>query len=386
MEPRLPTLAFLFAAAASLAACGDDPVLSSGADLALPDGTWTSIASMPTGRSGHTATRVGERIIVAGGLEADGDDVAVTTHVHAYDPVADSWELIGELQQARDAHQAVLLDDDRILFYGSFLGGVPAEVYDVTTGTSTLTTGDPPLFHPKLAPLVGGSTLLVGGSLDADQDNETAQVWFLDRVELAWRELDPLERPLDHATLARLVDGRVALAGEQSFLGNDPELRVLLFDPQSELWSDARPANTINSLHQGRAIALTDLRLMLLGFEDTVGGSEPRIEILGSTGGDDTELWADVTPEGVASMFGEPDSNPGDYIPLTGSLVARVVGGPAIDGAPLVEITRFAPIIGEVITSEGGPRALAGRAVVGHPDGSTLVLGGNAGYVDSRSE
>jgi hypothetical protein len=375
---RLRPLGLLsLAVAAPLAGCGgDDALLSSDVDrLSGAEVTWAAAASMPSGRAHHTATRIAGRIIVAGGLEAVDDVVAPTTRIDAYDLDADRWESIGEMQQARDAHQALALDAERVLLYGSFLGDVAHEVFDFDTGVSTPTTDDPALFRPALAALLDGGALLAGGSLDPFEDDQTAQVWRLDPVTLAWRQLPPLEQPLAHITLATLVDGRIALAGEASFLGNDPELRVLLFDPQDESWTDARPTLGIEVRSPARGVALSDLRLMILGTVDT---GAPQIEILGSSGGEGSELWVDVTPAAAADLFGA-ELEDAEYIALVGSVVARVDGDAG-------SLTRFSPTTGEVVTSGGGPRALPGRAIVAHADGGALVLGGNVAYVDTRGE
>ncbi|HZO12661.1 MAG TPA: kelch repeat-containing protein, partial [Polyangiaceae bacterium] len=75
-------------------------------------------ANAPTARVNHTAVWTGNRMIVWGGSNSDGDQLADGGR---YDPVADSWEPMAAAPTAREIHSAVWNDViDAMWIYGGF--------------------------------------------------------------------------------------------------------------------------------------------------------------------------------------------------------------------------------------------------------------------------
>ena len=76
-------------------------VYSSGSQL-----EWREVegGQLPEPRSGLKGTLVGEILFVTGGYGVDGNDL---TSILSWDPVAESWQPVGDLAVGRSLHAAV---------------------------------------------------------------------------------------------------------------------------------------------------------------------------------------------------------------------------------------------------------------------------------------
>jgi MYXO-CTERM domain-containing protein len=81
------------------------------------DPPWESTASLQDGRFFHTATVVGDQVVVIGGYGADG---APLLSVEAYDAGEEVWEPWPNLPASRARHTATALSGDRILVVGGY--------------------------------------------------------------------------------------------------------------------------------------------------------------------------------------------------------------------------------------------------------------------------
>jgi N-acetylneuraminic acid mutarotase len=101
---RLAVLtAFAAAAAASIAACGND------------GSPWSLTGSLTTARAGHTATLLPSgKVLVVGG----NDGYGAVTSAELYDPSAGTWSATGSLAEPRDGHTATLLPSGKVLVVG----------------------------------------------------------------------------------------------------------------------------------------------------------------------------------------------------------------------------------------------------------------------------
>jgi len=90
--------------------------------------TWSTAASMTTGRSGHTATLLpGSRVLVTGSYS-----YLRSPATELYDAATDTWSAAGSMAVGRGGHTATLLQDGRVLAAGDWNNGVPlssAELY-----------------------------------------------------------------------------------------------------------------------------------------------------------------------------------------------------------------------------------------------------------------
>ena len=149
-------------------------------------GTWSDAAALHEARSFHTATRMPDgKVLVAGGyrvnrIPAGGGTNFVPTSLaqaEVFDPVTGTWQIVGNLNGARQDHSATLLPDGTILAaggynYNLFMYADSTESYDPEAGTWMATGSLAPLRIPRSSSarhghtatlLNDGTVLIVGG-------------------------------------------------------------------------------------------------------------------------------------------------------------------------------------------------------------------------------
>jgi len=110
-------------------------------------GTFSDMARMNVGRFDHTATLLSDgKILAAAGLFGWADFKTGRTS-EIYDPVANKWTMVGNLNNVRADHAAALLPNGKVLVAGG-IGYPPgknavvlrsAELFDPNTSTRSLT-------------------------------------------------------------------------------------------------------------------------------------------------------------------------------------------------------------------------------------------------------
>jgi hypothetical protein len=143
-------------------------------------GIWSSTASLRSARSFHTVTRLAnDKVLVAGGY---GDNLVTRPgspgtyyvptsldEVELFDPVVGTWEIVGNLNGARDSHTATLLPNGEVLVAGGFnwnvrlyVGG--SELYEPATAAWMTVASLLSVRRLHTAtPLPDGTVLVVGG-------------------------------------------------------------------------------------------------------------------------------------------------------------------------------------------------------------------------------
>jgi len=93
---------------------------TSSAELYDPSsGAFTTVASMNSGRSEHTATLLPDgRVLVVGGRSKPAGSVIYLSSCEIYNPTAGTWSAASSLPAARADHTATLLADGRVLVVG----------------------------------------------------------------------------------------------------------------------------------------------------------------------------------------------------------------------------------------------------------------------------
>lgn len=120
----------------------------------------------------HTATLLsnGEVLFTGGypGNDGQGDPTTLALS-EFFDPATGTWELVGNLNEARDGHTATLLPDGELLVAGGFDWNIRqypggTELYDPATATwmTAASLGSPRSGHTATL-LPDGSVLVVGG-------------------------------------------------------------------------------------------------------------------------------------------------------------------------------------------------------------------------------
>ena len=185
---------------------------------------WDEMAPMAINRVNHRMTLLDDgRVLVTGGLEWDPVAGGYNNLARAaiYDPAADQWEELPEMQHARQLHSAVRLADGRVLIVGGFTNesvgtNVSAEIYD--PASNSWTDADlPPGDHSGITSAVSmadGTVMVMGGGFYF-QGNSRAVSRF-DPATNTWTALAPmaLQRSL-HQTVV-LPDGQILVIGGSS--------------------------------------------------------------------------------------------------------------------------------------------------------------------------
>ena len=227
-----------------------------------PEGV-TPTGVMTTARSGHTASLLGNGLVlIAGGMKRNG---TIFGSAELYDPATGRFRnTSASMTTPRVGHSATVLANGRVLLEGGWDANgtlASAELYDPVsdrfrpTGGMASRRGD---FTATL--LASGKVLVVGGE---------------DQAALATAELyDPLTRTFSatgsmHAgrtlhTATLLASGSVLIAGGGEY--EHPLASAELYDPRSGSFAETGPMRVARYKHG--AIRLPDSTVLVLGGSD----------------------------------------------------------------------------------------------------------------------
>lgn len=195
-------------------------------------GTWQSVGSMGAARFEHTATRLGDgRVLIAGGLGGDGDELTALSSAELYDPAADTFLGTNPMADGRANHTAVALNDGQVLVAGG------------------------------------------GGGERGDASLATAEVF--QARQGSWEQVGALAGPRRGATATRLVDGRVLVVGGELVQGGTRRSldTAELFDPDAAEWVPAGSMSCPRSEHA--AVLLDDGDVLVVAGDAAFPGQAP---------------------------------------------------------------------------------------------------------------
>ncbi len=207
------------------------------------------------------------RLFVTGlAHKCNGAAAQCTSPVEIYDPATNQFTLNGQLQLARSSFTATPLQNGKVLIAGGFdansMASTPsgsAEVYDPSSGVSTLATSQlPPTAAAGAVALADGNVLICGGGgLQYQQTCELYQAAFgqfsLTTGAMAITRVRP--------TMTLLPDGRVLVAGDIN--GQTPSAE--LYDPELGTFSPA--GNFMTNRIEFSATSLPGGTVLLAGGE-----------------------------------------------------------------------------------------------------------------------
>jgi len=192
-------------------------------------GTWTNTGSMNEARDGHVAVRLNNgKVLVAGGT-SDGT-------AELYNPTTQTWAYTGSMNEARTFAPAFLLPNGKVLIVDGADDGT-AEVYDPSLGTWSYTSGAmlATQEQPATALLPNGEVLVAGGYNDNVGDFSGFSELY-NAASDSWSQTGTMNTPREGAATSVLSTGIVLVAGGSSDDGSLADAE--LYDPQSGLWTE----------------------------------------------------------------------------------------------------------------------------------------------------
>lgn len=254
-------------------------------------GKWARTGAMQRPRLGHSLTVLPDgRVLAVGGTTLEGaggaggaQTVRPDGSAEIFDPTSESWTQAAAMDDARFEHTATLLADGRVLVAGGLgLDGdqlVPlqtAELYDPAAGAFL---GASKLAEARsnhaAARLPDGSVLVVGGAGGRTGDSVLPSAEIFEPRQGRWVSVDPMAEPRRGATASPLEDGRVLVFGGEAASGGARRSLVTaeIFDRATGRWSPA--ARAICPRSEQAAVSLGDGSVLVVAGDATFPGQAP---------------------------------------------------------------------------------------------------------------
>lgn len=238
-----------------------------------PSGSFTSAASLNTGRSSHSATLLPNgKVLVAGGV--------ITATAELYDLSTNSWSYAASMSAARYSHTATLLPNGKVLVAGGYNGSTyfsSAELYDPATDTwSSAGNMSVARLHHTATLLRNGKVLVVGGTYGLGLTN-IAELY--DPATNSWSSAGTVATARYMHTATLLANGKVLVAAGAT--GTPAIASAELYDPATNTWSStgslaaARADSTANMLPSGKVLVTGGFNSSLgSGTSSLIGNAE----------------------------------------------------------------------------------------------------------------
>lgn len=228
---------------------------------AVGAGSWTTLASLATGRIDQTATVLqdGRVLVVGGSTQAEANQLATA---ELFNPKTNTWSAAAPMAYARARHTATLLPDGRVLVVGGLgLGRGNAEIYDPKTNTWSSAGSLVSARANHSAVLLSDGTVLVIGGRQPGRPLSSAEVY--DPKLGKWTATGSLLVARDRPQAELLPDGKVLVTGgvsvdtggslDASVLFGSPLASTEIYDPTSKAWTPG-PAMSVGRVGHAMAV------------------------------------------------------------------------------------------------------------------------------------
>lgn len=241
--------------------------------------SWKLGAAMPTPREMLDAASDGKVVYTVGGSDGTAD----LPTVEAYDPVADSWTSLPALPEPR-SDLGVAIADARLVTVGGLSAGQALKTVSVMDLATKTWAGLPDMStarHGLAVAAVEKSVYAIGGATGADGTQVTSTA---EALKLAPRKLQPESawRSLSDAPTPRLmmawtvVDDKIWIAGGMSH-GNTLPI-VQSYDPQTGAWQ-AQPPLPV-PLNHATATTYRGEMVVIGGAQDELANASNKVYAL----------------------------------------------------------------------------------------------------------
>lgn len=235
-------------------------------------GDFTPVGKMTLPRSEHIAVLLNNgKVLIAGGV---GKDWTFLADAEIFDPATKNFTKTGNMMAARESHTATLLKDGTVLITGGHKGRraameiyKSAEIYNPQTGKFTVAADLTVKRHKHDAVLLNdGRVLIVGGANERDAFGAYKEVEIYNPKTRTFAKIGEMKlaRYKLQGTSILLKNGKVFIAGG----ANQAEI----FDPKDNSF-EIIDGNFDSARLFATATLLSDGQILI------VGGYNPRIEI-----------------------------------------------------------------------------------------------------------
>lgn len=316
------------------------------------------------------------------------DDPGLPAPTRSAAPIP-GWQDAGELNEARNATNVVVVGTGEVLVVGSdYQTSWQSACGAATNGSDSVEIGDPgtriwdfaaslssPREDPTVVALRDGRALMTGGERGENYEPAAfSSTYLLDPTTREWSRSGLLNTARSGAAGVVLLDGRVLVAGGM-FLDGPMVPRILdsaeVWDPGSGTWSVT--GGLAVPRWGASAVTLADGRVLIVGGvarQEDAPAEEPSTEIYDPA----SARWSSAGALGSA--------RPGSVLVALsdgGAIVAGGFGGLGTGSATsLRTVERFDPVSNTWSAAADLPFPVSGAAAIRLQDGLVLVAGGVA--------
>ena len=230
-------------------------------------GRWSPTRPMFDSRRYHDAVLLEDgRVLVSGGVtgeyELSADDARLIwlgsiSSAEVYDPSTETWSLVGHMPEETGGHLLEMLENGKVLAAGGL--GASAALYDPTSGTwasvGEATSRDSETrLWQANALLADGKVLFIGG-FDGSAQIDSVELW--DPLTGLSSSTGSMIGARAQASATVLTDGKVLVTGGRGLATAE------IYDPTSGAWSEAGEMATNRVGHS--ATLLSDGRVLVVG-------------------------------------------------------------------------------------------------------------------------
>lgn len=233
--------------------------------------SWTKVPDMQYRRWYPTATTLSDgRILVTAGWQTSAHTNAGISEI--YDPVSNSWTSLTNANNPFETYPFLyLLPDGRILHIGGSEYATDTDVLDLNTATWSVV--DPTIVDGGSATMYQPNKFMKAGSASDSQDSgpssNTTFVLDMTKPSPTWQQTPSMVYPRSFMNLTMLPDGTtLATGGETDRNGGDISKAVYpaeLWSPKTQTWSTMSAMQKPREYH-GTALLLPDGRVLVSGM------------------------------------------------------------------------------------------------------------------------
>jgi N-acetylneuraminic acid mutarotase len=133
-------------------------------------GKWIQVAHLNVARYEHTASLLPDgKVLVTGGVNYTNDQSPWLSSCELYDPIQNTWTVVGSMLYPRASHSAIILKSGLILLAGGDMNNTTWELYDLNTFSSIYSNSYPgKQLVPSINLLPTGKVISAGGTTWTD--------------------------------------------------------------------------------------------------------------------------------------------------------------------------------------------------------------------------